>query len=150
MLLTMRMRRMLAGMFRGTITEGDRHLAREGLRILKGVDKALDRRAGVLTPVHLIEEADPLVVLVFRIKETSAVQMFNFVSGVTHVTMASVREEADDVSLADKQGIWPIIVLRIRRISLLIYHQQSPYSNFQHLVTISKWATVEFSTTKGA
>ncbi|KAM2575780.1 hypothetical protein TB2_007560 [Malus domestica] len=35
---------------------------------------ALDRRARVLTPVHLREKADPLVVLIFRIKETLVVQ----------------------------------------------------------------------------
>ncbi|KAM1945239.1 hypothetical protein ACFX13_000244 [Malus domestica] len=52
MLLTMRMRRMLAGM-----------------------PKALDPRAGVLTPVHLREEIGLLVVLVFIIKETPAVQL---------------------------------------------------------------------------
>ncbi|XP_070667535.1 uncharacterized protein [Malus domestica] len=78
------------------------------------------------------EEAGPLVVLVFKTKETSAVQVFSFVAGVTPITMASVRGEAEDVSLADKQGIWLIIVLRIRRINML-YHRQSPFSSFQHL-----------------
>ncbi|KAM1262251.1 hypothetical protein ACFX2G_028012 [Malus domestica] len=117
---------------------GNHHLAREGLKILKGVGTTLDRRAGVLTPVHPREEADPLVVLVFRIKETPAIQVFSFVTGVTPVTMANVRKEVNDVSLADRQGIWPITVLRIRRISLLIYHLQSPYNSFQHLVIVSR------------
>ncbi|KAM1860960.1 hypothetical protein ACFX13_013066 [Malus domestica] len=130
MLLMTRMR-MLAGMSRGTITRGDRHLAQEGLRILKGVETILNPRTGVPTPVNLKEEAGPLVVLIFRIKETPTVQVSNFVADITLITMVSVKDEANDVSLAGKQGMWPIIALKIRRINLLIYHLQSLCSSFQ-------------------
>ena len=117
-------------MLRGTTTWGNHLLVCEGLRTLRVGKTTLDRRAGVLTLVHLSEEADSRVVLVFRANETLAVQVLNFVAGVTTVILANVRGEIVDVSFADRRGTWPIIVLRVRGISLLINHLQSPYSSF--------------------
>lgn len=62
----------------------------------------LDRRTGVLTLVHLREKADSRVVLIFRIKETPAVQVLSFVASVTSFILENVSEETEHAILADK------------------------------------------------
>lgn len=94
----------MAGMHRGTVTGGNHYMVREGLRILRGVETALDWRAEVLTPVHLKEEVDSQVVLIFRAKETPAVQVHSFVAGATPVILASVREKTEHVILAKNRA----------------------------------------------
>lgn len=98
-----RMRRM-TGMLRETVTWGNLHLVHEGLKPLREAKITLDHPAGVLTLVHLVEAADPLVVFVSRVNKTLAIQVLSFVAVVTPITLASVRKEIEHAILTDKWG----------------------------------------------
>ena len=112
-------------------------------------ETALDRRAGVLTLVHLIEAAYPLTALVIRVKGNFQQFSAQLCRRCNTRHFGECKRGENDASLADNRDTMAYNCPQSQRNQPANQPQCSPpYSGFQHLELVSRQATVELSIIK--